>query len=67
MDDLIEALQIMRKYDNPNYPFHCEHDTLYTCISSEGVPQEDIDRLDELGFFVDDEDGCFKSYTFGSC
>lgn len=24
MDDLIEALTIMRRYDNPKYPTHCE-------------------------------------------
>jgi len=29
MDDLIKALQILRKYGNPKYPTHCEHDTLY--------------------------------------
>lgn len=67
MDDLIEALQIMRKYANPKFPFHCEHDCLYVDINSEGFSQEDLDRLDEIGFFVDEDDGCFRSFTFGSC
>ena len=31
MDDLIEALQIFRKYANLQYPTCCLHDTLYIC------------------------------------
>lgn len=65
MDELIEALQIFRKYGNPNYPTHCEHDTLYICgIDPEDVSVEDIKKLDELGFFVVD-DG-FQSFRFDS-
>lgn len=65
MDDLIEALTIFRKYANPDYPTHCEHDTLWICIDPELVTDEDdIKRLDELGFFLSD-DG-FQSFKFGS-
>ena len=65
MDELIEALQIFRKYGNPKYPTHCEHDTLYICgIDPEDVSVEDIKKLDELGFFVVD-DG-FQSFRFDS-
>jgi hypothetical protein len=28
MEELIEALQILLKYGCPQFPTHCEHDTL---------------------------------------
>jgi len=72
MDDLIEALTILRKYGNPHHPTCCSHDTLHVCgISPDRVSPADIERLDKLGFFVsvEDEDGDtqFVSYRFGSC
>lgn len=71
MDDLIEALTILRKYGNPKYPTHCEHDELVVCgIKPSAVSAEDKGRLDELGFIVstdeDDEDAYFLSFRFGS-
>ena len=32
-----------------------------------GVSKEDIKRLDELGFFISDDDDTFDSFRFGSC
>lgn len=29
MKDLIKALEIFMKYNNTQFPFHCEHDVLY--------------------------------------
>ncbi len=69
MKDLIEALQIFLKYGNPKYPTWCAHDELnITEIDPAIVSEEDKKRLDELGFFVSDEDGesAFKSFRFGS-
>lgn len=69
MQDLIKALQILLKY-NPNNPFptHCEHDILYVCgVDPSEVSQVDIDILDNLGFFIDEENDCFASYRYGSC
>jgi hypothetical protein len=67
MKDLIEALQIFLKYDNPSYPTHCEHDILHisSSITSSDVTKEDIEKLEELGFLIDEE-GYFYSYKFGS-
>jgi hypothetical protein len=65
MDDLIEALQIFRKYGNPDYPTHCEHDELIVMVDPSGISPEDIARLDELGFFPSGE-GYFRSTKFGS-
>lgn len=65
MDDLIEALTIFRKYGNPHNPTHCEHDELWVCgIDPSKVSEEDAARLDQLGFFADDE--AFRSFRFGS-
>jgi len=66
MEKLIEALQIFLKYDNPEYPTHCEHDTLHVCINPDMVSDEDKKKLDNLGFFVDEELGCFRSFRYGS-
>lgn len=67
MSKLIEALQILLKYGNPDYPTHCEHDELTICgIDPSVVSIEDKAKLDELGFFVSDSDECFKSFRYGS-
>ena len=67
MKDLIEALTILLKYGNPDYPTHCEHDTLTICgIEPDDVTDEDKLKLDELGFFVDEDDEYFMSFRFGS-
>ena len=69
MEQLIQALTILLKYGNPEFPTHCEHDTLYICgIDPEEVIDEDKYKLDELGFFVSGECGDlgFQSYRFGS-
>ena len=65
MEQLIEALQIFLKYDNPAYPTHCEHDVMYVCVDPAVVSEEDKDKLNKLGFFPDDDEG-FQSYKFGS-
>ena len=67
MKDLIEALTILLKYGNPSHPTHCEHDELTICgIDPDAVSDEDEARLDELGFFVSENDECFKSFRYGS-
>jgi hypothetical protein len=67
MDDLIEALTIFRKYGNPAYPTHCEHDEMFVCgIDPGSVSAEDLARLEELSFTPTDADS-FSSFKFGSC
>lgn len=67
MNDLIEALQIFNKYGNPSRPTHCEHDTLWICdYNKEDFSKEDVEKLDDLGFFWCEEDECFQSFKFGS-
>jgi len=73
MKDLIEALQIIQKYmgDKDEYaPVHCEHDVfMICCVDPELISEDDLERLDKLGFFVSCEygDPALISYRFGSC
>ncbi len=66
MDDLIEALKIFRKYGNPSYPTHCEHDVMYIVTEYDKVSDEDISKLEDLGFDKNEDDIGFKSFKFGS-
>lgn len=67
MDDLITALQIFRKYGNPAWPTHCEHDKMYVSIDPADVTDEDKKELERLGFSPDYEiSELFSSYKFGS-
>lgn len=67
MKDLIEALQIFRKYRDVKYPTHCEHDVLYVVgIEREAISAEDVERLDDLGFHWMSDVDCWGSFTFGS-
>ena len=67
MKDLIEALNIFMKYSGDVYsPLNCSHDELAVCgVDATTVSQEDIERLDKLGFFIIDD--YFTSYRYGSC
>ena len=66
MDDLIEALKIFRKYGNPEWPTHCEHDVMYISIDYDSVSDEDREKLAVLGFEEYEEDNKFMSFKFGS-
>jgi len=71
MKKLIEALTIFAKYQDLEWPTHCEHDVLHIMgITKDEVSLEDQARLEELGFLWSDarsgEDGGWISYHFGS-
>lgn len=69
MEELVEAFQIFLKYGKDiKYPTHCEHDVMHVNVSPDLVSEDDIARLDELGFHVSEEWGeaHFKSFRFGS-
>lgn len=66
LPSLIEALTIFAKYTDRSYPTHCEHDELYVIVSPDVVSSADAIRLDKLGFYPCEEDGCWKSHRFGS-
>jgi hypothetical protein len=80
MEDLIKALQILLKYGNPIYPFHCEHDVLTIVgIEPEIISDDDRVALEEIGFIIELEgevneeeeieydESKIYSYKYGSC
>ncbi|MBQ9023848.1 MAG: hypothetical protein IJ105_01350 [Bacilli bacterium] len=68
MKDLIEALKIFEKYiGDEKYPTWAEHDEFGVCCRKEIMTEEDIKKLDELGFFYDENYDCFVSFKYGSC
>ena len=67
MKKLIEALQIFLKYKNKEYPTCCDHDILYIMdITKDEVSKKDAKKLNELGFFWNDESDGWASYKYGS-
>jgi hypothetical protein len=65
MDDLIKALQILRKYGNPESPTSCKGNEMIVNIKAKDVSEEDKHTLEKLGFFILEELGVFYSYRFG--
>lgn len=72
MDDLIEALQIFRKYiqDKNEYePTDCQCGCGLRVLGAYDVSTEDAARLNELSFFLEDPDdpelGTWCSERFG--
>ncbi len=67
MKDLIEALNIFLKYGNPDHPTNCSHDELAICgIEPSDVSETDKKRLEELGFNINEREGYFYSFRYGS-
>ncbi len=68
LSELIEGLQIFLKYGDVGWPTHCEHDEMWICNldADATISPEDHTRLEELGFEWDEDDDCYKSYSFGS-
>lgn len=64
--DLIEGLTLLAKHPSDIIsPLHCEHDTLNVMADDEAFTEDEIAKLDELGFTVNREGG-FYSFRFGS-
>jgi hypothetical protein len=67
MDELIQALEIFKKYKNLDYPTICEHDVLLIVgVEQSEVTENDILTLENLGFKWMQEYDCFGSYKYGS-
>lgn len=64
--DFIEACQIFLKYGDIAYPFACEHDILYVFYDGSVMSDDDLDRLELLGFNWDDDEQHFYSFKYGS-
>ena len=68
MDDLIKALQILRKYGNPRpLLYFYDYELLFIEINPDDVSAEDKAALAALGVTVSEgEDGYFYSMRFCS-
>lgn len=67
MDELIEALQIFRKYKNERWPTNCQHDVFYImAVTKDEIPEVEQRRLKELGFLWNDTEEVWQSFRFGS-
>ena len=65
LSDLILALQIFRKYADPDCPTHCEHDQMDIMdVDPDVVSDKDKADLETLGFEVGNDQ--FYSFRFGS-
>lgn len=67
MENLIEALQIMLKHGNVEFPTHCEHDELHVFPNDMEFTHEELVRLNKLGFFPNESYDGFVSFKYGSC
>lgn len=53
-ESLIEAIQIFAKYEPNCISMSAEHDTLWVGPYVKDIRREDIKRLEELGWIIDD-------------
>ena len=63
MVDLIEALMIFSKYDSNEGITAAEHDMIYAGPPTANVRSEDIIRLGELGWHVDESEEGFYAFV----
>jgi len=61
-EKLIEAFTIFTKYPHSEY-INAEHDEIISGPSPDDVSEEDIKRLDELGWHVDSDGPNFYYFT----
>lgn len=71
MDDLIEALNLVRPYMSDygmKYPTGCDHDVLWLNVDADSIPADVIARLETLSFIPsEDYSDSLISFRFGSC
>lgn len=64
MNKLIETLQLLSKYENPELPFVCEHQELFVWVTPTNFSSDELKTLQELGFYAHDEMDCFHSFKY---
>lgn len=58
----IEAFEIFDKYDHFK-EIHAEHDEIYAGPDPEALSNEDMNKIIELGWLPDNENGCFYKFV----
>jgi hypothetical protein len=67
MKDLIEALSIFLKYEDPHTPTCCEHDVLFVQGSAPcDMQPKDAAQLEALSFSYQADLPAWRSFRFGS-
>lgn len=61
-DEMIEALKIFDKYEHIQ-ALSAEHDIIYAGPSPSQVTDEDVTRLEELGWHAEMEYDCFYKFV----
>ena len=61
MKRISEVLNILMKYD-PDSDFSAEHDKIWAASSEVEITDEDLNRLEELGWFIDEEFDCWSHF-----
>jgi hypothetical protein len=65
--DLLEALTLLAQHPADTVsPFNCTHDTLYVLADDSAFTDDEIARLEALGFNRNSSDGGFYSFRYGS-
>jgi hypothetical protein len=59
LDKFIEALKIFRTYTKDPYPCWCNIEEFHVGVDPETIPDEDKERLEELGFKYDSDTESF--------
>lgn len=60
--ELAEAFMIFARYGGKQ-DLSAEHDVIYAGPDPSKVVREDVERLDKLGWAVEEEFGCFRMFT----
>lgn len=68
MDDLISALKVFARYQEPTrWPTNCSHDQLAIVgVARDQMSDEDIAIVEALAFVWDEDEECWVSFRFGS-
>lgn len=61
--DWAEAFTIFAKYDDKQYGVSAEHDEVYAGPSPSSVSEDDIEKLDSLGWTASEDYDCFHKFT----
>lgn len=61
-ENFIEGINILAKYPK-DFKYQAEHDVLYLSDFSFKMTEEDIRRLNVLGFHLEEETECWAKFT----
>lgn len=62
-EELILAFQIFSKYTHADYMLHATHDKLSVNVDPNDVSEEDLGKLEEVGFHPDTS-GVVNDFTY---